>query len=133
MTGETSERSLRQWTGVIASLGIVAVALAIGFIWARQERTALTFASAFTAWWGYLFAHYMETGEFVDGLEGTEHIRESAEWLVGAAVGVAVLVAGMVVGAVGIGAVAFTTTFAGAVLFLSGYVITHYAVTGHLL
>lgn len=134
MTEETqAERTLRQWAGFYCSLTVVAVALAIGFIWARQERIVLTFAAAFTAWWGYLFAHYMETGEFVDGLEGTDHIRNSEKWIVGAALGIAVLVAGMVVGAIGIGATAFTTTFLGALLFLSGYVIAHYAVTGHLL
>lgn len=129
------------WLGVLAGLGCTSVGLSSGFIWASQDRAPLVVAAATLAWVGYLGAHYAATGHFldsdsrsVDGIGGREALDLGSRWRYLVVVGgVAVLIAGMVVGAVFINRGNHLATNVGGVLFLGGYVIAHYGATGELL
>ena len=160
-TGSGSERtedpfvvpqlSTRQWIGFFAGLGATSVALSSGFIWAYQGFIGRVFVAAFVAWVGYLCAHRASTGRFVDpatsdgtlpdGGDDDTAIRDASEnvipetrWRqIGVVLGVATLVAGMVVGVFYIRAEHHLLTNVGGILFLGGYVIAHYAETNALL
>lgn len=146
MTGRTvCDVDRREAAGLVAGLALTSASLSSGFVWAYQGRAPLVVAAATGAWGGYLFAHYAVTGEFVDD-GGTE--RDGAAdgggaddpggrptpsgWrrYAGILLGVAVLVAGMYVGAGTIRAENHLLTNVGGVLFLGGYVIAHCAATG---
>lgn len=137
-----------QALGFLAGLGLTSVSLSSGFIWAKQGAAPLVFAAAFGAWWGYLFAHYALTGEFIDAATHDDpppterDLAARARAAVAAAVpddplrrlgvvvGTAVLVAGMVVGVVYIREGNHLMTNVGGFLFLGGYAIAHYVETG---
>ena len=133
--------SLRQRLGFLLGLGCTSVGLSSGFIWASEGRAPLVVAAAAIAWTGYLGAHYAVTGHFldsdtrsVDGIGGREALALDSRWgYPVVAVGVAVLIAGMVVGATFINRGSHLATNVGGALFLGGYVIAHYGATGELL
>ncbi|WP_259535634.1 hypothetical protein [Halalkaliarchaeum sp. AArc-CO] len=147
------ELSDRQWIGFFAGLAATSIALSSGFIWAYQGLTGRVFLAAFVAWVGYLCAHRASTGRFVDPAtsdgtlpdggdgDGDTEIRDASEnvipetgWRqIGVVLGVATLVAGMVVGVFYIRAENHLLTNVGGILFLGGYVIAHYAETNALL
>lgn len=131
MTTKYGIGNLGKWTGFGCCFGVTSVSLSAGFLWAKQGRAALTFVSAFAAWTGYLFAHYAVTGRFIDSAETVR--RPNGTEAFGLVVGGAVLISGMVIGSQGIRVESFPLTQAGAVLFLSGYVIAHYATEKTLL
>lgn len=131
----------RSHVGFIAGLMTTSVGLSSGFIWASEGRTALVFLAATAAWTGYLGAHYAVTGRFLDsdtreaeGIGGREALDLDGRWqypVVG--IGVAVLISGMVIGAIYINRGNHLATNIGGVLFLGGYVIAHYGATKELL
>lgn len=110
-------------------------------IWSADRHEILVFTAAFTAWWGYLFAHYAWTGTFIDlsnhSTEGDngEHVDGQIEdpWLrrMVVTLGVAILVSGMIVGVIFIREGDHVMTNIGGALFLGGYLIGHYAETGN--
>lgn len=130
-----------QAVGFVVGLGTTSTALSSGFIWASQGRAVLTVLAATAAWCGYLGAHYAVTGRFLDsdtretdGIGGREALELDATWQYLAVVaGVAILVAGMVIGTVYINRGNHLATNVGGVLFLGGYVIAHYGATRELL
>lgn len=143
--------TLRNVAGLVAGLGVCSVSLSTGFIWACGTKCALdpvvwtparqpwlVLLAAFTAWWGYLFAHYATAGHFVDGSAHDHEVDDPASGgivpdsrarQVGVVAGAAVLVAGMVVGVVYIRQGNHLLTNVGGVLFLGGYTVAHYAET----
>jgi len=137
--------SISEWVLFGGGFLSTAVALASGFIWAYQGRTAPVFGAAFVAWVGYLVAHYGATGLFIDGNGNTDSGRSArcveTDGLVpterwrqgGILIGVATLVAGMVIGVVYIRQEHYLFTSVGGILFFGGYVIAHYAETDLLL
>lgn len=136
-----AEHTDRQWLGFLAGLGATSVGLSSGFIWAAEGRAPLVVAAATLAWGGYLAAHYAVTGHFldsatrsIDGIGGREALSLGSrrQYLV-VVFGVAVLISGMVVGAVFINRGNHLATNVGGVLFLGGYVIAHYGATEELL
>lgn len=119
--------------GFVGGLALTSLSLSSGFVWAYQGRAPLVVAAATGAWVGYLFAHYAATGTFVDDVgngSGSGGGPDGLTRYAGIAVGVAVLVAGMYVGAGTIRAEDHLLTNVGGVLFLGGYVVAHYAATG---
>lgn len=146
--------SLSQWAGFFGGLLATSVALSSGFIWAYQGFTGRVFLAAFVAWTGYLCAHYAATGRYVDPAneedarsdgggvnEQAVPVRDASESVVpettwrrvGVLLGIATLVAGMVVGVFYIRAENHLLTNVGGILFLGGYVVAHYAETNVLL
>lgn len=140
--------SPRSWLGLVGGLGLTSAALSSGFIWAcgapcvadpvvwtPARRVPLTFVAALAAWWGYLLAHHRWTGEFVDASDHDADLGGATPDLpvpavAGVAAGAGVLVCGMVVGVVYIGAGNHLLTNVGGALFLGGYVVAHYFETG---
>lgn len=135
------ELTARQAAGFLSGLGTTSVALSSGFIWASQGRALLTVLAATAAWCGYLGAHYAVTGRFLDsdtrstdGIGGREALELDASWqYVAVVAGVAILIAGMVVGTVYINRGNHLATNIGGILFLGGYVVAHYGATRELL
>lgn len=133
--------SARQAAGFVVGLGTTSTALSSGFIWASQGRAVLTVLAATAAWCGYLGAHYAVTGRFLDadtresdGIGVREALSLGASWQYLAVVaGVAILIAGMVIGTVYINRGNHLATNVGGVLFLGGYVVAHYGATRELL
>lgn len=131
----------RGHAGFLVGLSMTSVGLSSGFIWASQGRTLLVVLAATAAWTGYLGAHHAVTGRFLDGdtretdgLGGREALDLDAAWqYLVVAIGVAILIAGMVIGAVYINRGRHLATNIGGVLFLGGYVIAHYGATRELL
>jgi hypothetical protein len=124
-------------------------------VWTPDRRVALAFVAAFFAWWGYLLAHRAVTGRFVDaggpeddGDDGGDappwtdapvaRVRAAVRAVApptrtrqaGMVLGVATLVAGIVVGFVYIRQGNHLLTNVGGALFLGGYVLAHQAETG---
>lgn len=146
-----SGTNLKKWVGFIAGMLLTSASLSTGFIWACGEpclstsivwtegrHELLVFLAAFTAWWGYLLAHYAWTGTFID--ESThEHDLDHSSGPVenallrraGVAGGVGILIAGMVLGVVFIRQGNHLMTNIGGILFLGGFVIAHYVETGN--
>lgn len=131
----------RRPAGFLAGLAVTSVGLSSGFIWASEGRAPLVVLAAAAAWFGYLGAHYAVTGRLLDsdtreaeGLGGREALDLDDGWQYAAVVaGVAVLISGMVVGAVYINRGNHLATNVGGALFLGGYVIAHYGATRELL
>lgn len=150
-----ADLSARQWVGFIAGMSVTSLSLSSGFIWACGSRciqTAyvwtpprqvyLVFGAALAAWWGYLIAHYVVAGTFIDrsahttddedDTPATEQspIERPAFRHLGVLAGIGILVAGMVIGVVYIRQGNHLVTNLGGVFFLGGYAIAHYAETG---
>ena len=125
--------------GFVVGLGTTAVALSSGFIWAYQGRPILPFLAAFFAWIGYLLAHASVTGEIIDPPDvaadaGFDSLVPAERWRqVTLVLGLGTLVSGIVVGAVFVREENLLMTTVGGVLFLTGYVLAHYAETDQLL
>ena len=127
--------------GFLAGLAATSLGLSSGFIWASRGQTVLVVLAASVAWFGYLGAHYAVTGTLLDdstrstdGIGGREALDLDDAWQYAAVVvGVSVLVAGMVVGAVFINRGNHLATNVGGGLFLGGYVVAHYGATRELL
>jgi hypothetical protein len=121
---------------VLAGLALAGAALSIGaYATFHGSPLFITYTTALTAWWGYLIAHKVATGVFIDNpFEATS--EQSAigrmNTLVGM-VGVVVLVSGMVVGAIGIRNDLLGMSVVGGLLFVSGYATAHYWATGKIL
>ncbi|MEF8801812.1 MAG: hypothetical protein V5A38_02510 [Halolamina sp.] len=127
--------------GFVVGLGTTSVALSSGFIWASRGRPVLTVLAATAAWCGYLGAHYAVTGRFLDSdtrstdsIGGRKALELESSWqYVAVVAGVAILIAGMVIGTVYINRGNHLATNIGGILFLGGYVIAHYGATRELL
>lgn len=136
-----SERTFAEHGGFLAGLAATSLGLSSGFIWASRGQMVLVVLAASVAWFGYLGAHYAVTGTLLDdstrstdGIGGREAVDLDESWqYVVVVVGVSVLVAGMVVGAVFINRANHLATNIGGALFLGGYVIAHYGATRELL
>jgi hypothetical protein len=122
-------------------MAATSIGLSSGFIWASEGKAVLVVIAAAAAWFGYLFAHYAVTGRLLDsesrstdGFGGREALDLESTWQYAAVVvGVCVLIAGMVIGAVYINRGDHLLTNLGGALFLGGYVIAHYGATRELL
>lgn len=55
-----------QSVGLVVGLGVTAMAMSSGFIWASQSKIGIVYVAGFFSWTGYLFAHYAVVGVFVD-------------------------------------------------------------------
>lgn len=143
--------ALGRWGGLVVGLSLTSASLSSGFIWAcgspclddpivwtARYHEPLVFLAAFAAWWGYLLAHYAWTGTFIDAsahdeeerIDGTNGIERAWPRRIGVAVGVAILISGMVIGVLFIRQGNHLLTNVGGVLFLGGFVVAHYAETG---
>lgn len=142
----------RKWLGLLLGLGLTSASLSSGFIWAcgslcisdpfvwsSGNQPLLVFGASFTAWWGYLFAHYAWTGAFVDAsahddeaahgsVDDPDHVPVPT--VVGVGAGVGILILGMVIGVVYIRQGNHLLTNVGGVFFLGGFVVAHYFETG---
>lgn len=131
----------RRHVGFLSGLAVTSMGLSSGFIWASEGRAPLVVFAAAAAWFGYLGAHYAVTGRLLDddtreadGLGGRAALDLESGWqYVAVIAGVAVLISGMVVGAVFINRGNHLVTNVGGALFLGGYVIAHYGATRELL
>lgn len=131
----------RAHVGFLTGLTITSMSLSSGFIWASKGRVILVVVAATAAWTGYLGAHYAVTGRFLDtdtreteGIGGREALQLDAIWqYLMVVAGVAILISGMVIGAVYINRGHHLATNIGGVLFLGGYVVAHYGATKELL
>jgi hypothetical protein len=124
-------------TGFAVSIVCLSAFLGAATINAVKGRTDFLFVSSILMWISYLSAHYFAEGTPVDGKnvqENRENMtpRNIVEYL-GSIVGAAVLIGGMGVGAPGISSSNIPAASAGAFLFITGYVITHFSTTGKLL
>jgi len=144
--------SYRAWLGLLAGLSLTSISLSSGFIWAcgaacvttpivwsSTMQPILVFIAALCAWWGYLFAHYAWTGNFIDVSAhddaNVHNDTASPETLpipmvAGVVAGAGVLVVGMVIGVIFIRNGNHVMTNIGGIFFLGGYVIAHYFETG---
>lgn len=135
------DRSHKQYLGFLLGLGSTSIGLSSGFIWASKGNPAHVVFAATMAWTGYLGAHYAVTGNFldsatrsVDGIGGRVALSlGSRRGYFVVALGIAILIFGMVIGAVFIHRGNHLLTNIGGALFLGGYVIAHYGATGELL
>lgn len=142
--------TIRNVAGLISGLGVCSVSLSTGFIWAcglqcdlqpiiwtPVRQPWLVLLAAFTAWWGYLFAHLATAGHFIDASSHDHEeaprsggiVPDSRARQIGVVAGVVVLIVGMVVGVVYIRQGNHLLTNVGGALFLGGYTIAHYAET----
>lgn len=64
-----------QSVGLVAGLGVTAMSMSSGFVWASQGKIALVYVAGFFSWTGYLFAHYAVMGVFVDDA-GRDSVNE---------------------------------------------------------
>lgn len=145
-------KSPRYLIPFVLGLGATSASLSSGFIWACGSRCIsdpiiwspsnqwfLVFVAAFTAWWGYLVAHYASADTFIDTSqhnsenrvpeEDSEGGRKDIKKWFGVIFGAGILILGMVIGVYFIRRGNHLMTNVGGVLFLGGYVIAHYVET----
>lgn len=142
----------KKFIGLLCGLGLTSVSLSSGFIWAcgsscisdplywsRSTQPVFVFGAGFTAWWGYLLAHYAWTGNFIDASahddkEAHNSVDRPSKFplptVFGVVMGVGILILGMVIGVIYIRQGNHLLTNVGGVFFLSGFVIAHYFETG---
>lgn len=136
---EPQHPSMRRLAGTAGGLAVTALALGSGSIWAYQGRPSPVFFAAGLAWLGYLIAHYAAAGTWLD--TRSQHRLERDRSLVvkdprrvgGFLAGVSVLVSAMYLGSIHIPSADYLVTNIAGVLFLGGYVLSHYYRTGTLL
>ncbi|MFB6213226.1 MAG: hypothetical protein ABEJ07_01535 [Candidatus Nanohaloarchaea archaeon] len=116
--------------------------LAFSSLMARKGEPWMMFGATLLMWSGYLVSHRIETGRFIDGKPVEDETREGKDSkvlprgpdeVIGSLIGGAVFISGMLLGTYGLRQLNLAITFAAAVVFLTGYVIMHYAGTGELL
>lgn len=116
---------------------LTSLLLALASLTALKGSVEIMFLTTFALWWGYLFSHYVATGEFIDGKPTGEKdlkmMPKDQTEIIGSLVGVIVFIMGMVIGLQGLSARNLPLTFFAALTFLWGYVIMHYAATGEFL
>lgn len=59
-------KQLGSYFGLVGGLGVTAMAMSAGFIWASQGNVTPVYIAGFLSWTGYLIAHFSVTGDFVD-------------------------------------------------------------------
>lgn len=124
-----------------AATVLISLFLALAAINSKHGNTGRIFLYTLLAWTGYLAAHKTATGEFIDGREkvtgeGEKDNNMAPKKLVeypGFITGAAVFITGMITGGIGVRTGEALTTFAGGLLFTTGYVIAHWSTTGELL
>lgn len=101
----------------------------------RGESIATVFVYALVAWGGYLLAHYYATGQFIDPGSVTREFElpDRTEYRVAIAGGSCLLVVAVPVGIYGMHLDSLLVTGSGVTTFLTGYYITHYAMSGDML
>jgi hypothetical protein len=125
-------------TGFAVSIVCLSAFLGAATINAVKGRTDFLFISSLLMWISYLSAHYFAEGTPIDGKTAGKEDKENmtprniVEYL-GSIIGAAVLIGGMGVGASGISSSNIPAASAGAFLFITGYIITHFSTTGKLL
>ncbi len=113
---------------------LVQVSLAVTYTIAWSYRTGsllLTTAGAFLAWTGFILAHRVETGRFVDAPRpdaGTT-VERQHRYLVP---GILMMVVAFPVASLGIHLDAVPVILAGELTFFTGFVIGHHGLTGSL-
>lgn len=112
---------------------LVQVSLAVTYTIAWSYRTGsllLTTTGAFLAWSGFILAHRVETGRFVDPPRadtGTTGRRPGR-----LAIGILMMVVAFPVASFGIHLDSVLVILAGELTFFSGFVIGHHGLTGSL-
>ncbi len=79
MSETQTSPAVGQLLGVVVGLGITAMSMSSGFIWASQGRLPLVYVAGFLSWTGYLIAHKAATGVFVDDVDGPAAEVETTE------------------------------------------------------
>lgn len=157
MNSMIRDSTLLQYLVFVCALGVTSASLSSGYIWACGSpcivsptlwqpgfQTVLVFIAAFTAWWGYLIAHYIADGILINQSGHTEESNKNVKnpsdndliqkklWSrrIGALFGISILIVGMVVGVFYIRQGNHLMTNIGGALFLGGYVIAHQLETG---
>lgn len=112
---------------------LVQVSLAVTYTIAWSYRTGsllLTTTGAFLAWTGFILAHRVETGRFVDAPRAdTGTVERQHRYLVP---GILMMVAAFPVASLGIHLDAVPVILAGELTFFTGFVIGHHGLTGSL-
>lgn len=110
--------------------------LAVAAVYSVAQRSGIVFVSSMLMWTGYLIAHKISEGTFVDGHEedSSNHmIPHDRERWSGVILGSLILISGFAVAIQGLRQQSIFMTFPAAALFWTGYVTAHYNATGELL
>lgn len=134
------------YAGLVAGLGLAAVSMAAGYVWALEGHVLRVYLAGTASWIGYLLAHYAVTGVPVDPIgEGAPSVTDptadkgekvavgdlrsalpaDARTAAGFLLGVIIIVVGVAMLAVFVAERNVPLAAVGAGLFLFGYAIAH--------
>lgn len=133
--------NLREKTGFISSVTLLSLFLALAAIEAKNGNSAGIFLYTFLSWIGYMSAHKIATGKFIDGKNPDKPDTDKNEVMApgnlieyaGFLSGASIFIAGMIAGGKGVKTGEILLTFLGGVLFTTGYIIAHWSTTKELL
>ncbi|MDY6778294.1 MAG: hypothetical protein SVU32_06500 [Candidatus Nanohaloarchaea archaeon] len=102
--------------------------LARGFIAAQQRQVLLVYPLAALAWTGYLVAHYCTEGIFLHPVQSESRLPTTRFEFAMTGVGAVLLLSGIGYFAVSVSSGSTLQGTFGALLFLAGYITTHYGI-----
>lgn len=120
----------------VITIAFTSFFLAIASVYSVAQRPRIVFISSMLMWAGYLTAHKISEGTFVDGHEedASNHmIPHDRERWAGVILGSLILISGFAVAIQGLKEQSVLMTFPAATLFWAGYITAHYNATSELL
>lgn len=122
------------------AVATISLFLALAAIHAKQGETLRVFAFTLITWTGYMTAHKIATGRFIDGKNPDEDEEKDEKMTpkdltedTGLIAGATLFITGMIIGGIGVQNTSTLQTFAGGLLFTTGYITAHWSTTGELL
>lgn len=110
--------------------------LALATVKSVAQEPKIVFVSSLLMWAGYLTSHKISEGTFVDGHDensSDQMLPHDREKWTGVIAGTLILISGFAVAITGLQNESLIMTFPAAILFWTGYIVTHYTGTGELL
>lgn len=126
-------QTARKLTGLIIGITVFAAATAFSLYYIQQDAPVRVFLAAIMAWGAYLLAHYAVSGRLVHQPAEHHTVPTDRKRLVAAIIGFLLLVAGLTAGFTAVGQSELLLATIAFIVAFTGYVITHYGITGTLL
>jgi hypothetical protein len=118
------------------TIALTSFFLTVAAVNSVAQRPVMVFISSALMWSGYLLAHKISEGTFVDGHEEDDNshmIPHDRERWAGVIIGSLILISGFAVAIQGLREESLVMTFPAATFFWTGYIVAHYNATDELL
>lgn len=122
--------------GFAITIALTSFFLTVAAVNSVAQRPVIVFISSSLMWAGYLIAHRISEGKFVDGNDEDDNshmIPHDRERWAGVIMGSLILISGFGVAIQGLREESLMMTFPAATLFWTGYIVAHYNATEELL